>query len=187
MARKRLKLTLEVIFWVGLLGFVGYRLWPQAAAAFGVGSAGTAAPAFEVHTIGGERLTLDELRGQVVLVNFWATWCGPCRVEMPGFQDVYEDLRDDGFTIVGISTDIGTPDLVRDFIRAEGITYPIASVTPEVRRAFGGVRALPKSFLIDRKGMIRHTVTGIFAEPALRKAVERLLEEGGTGAGETEE
>jgi len=169
---------LEAAFWIGLAGVALWRLGPQIGAAVGI-DVGTPerAPALTVTTIEGDSLSLADLHGQVVLVNFWATWCGPCRVEMPGFQDVYESRRERGFTIVGLSTDRGTPDLVRAFVRQYDIAYPIAVVGGEAERAFGGVSALPTSFLIDRAGCIRHTVRGYFAEAALAAAVDRLLDE----------
>ena len=171
------RINLEALLWIAVLGFVGYRIWPQVAAAFGIGAGDASAPEIRVETLAGEEITLGGLRGQVVLVNFWATWCPPCRFEMPGFQRVYEAHRDRGFTILGLSTDVGTPDLVRNFITEHDITYPIAAATAETTRAFGGVRALPTSYLIDRAGRIRYTVRGIFTETALEQAVERLLTE----------
>jgi peroxiredoxin len=168
---------LEPVLWVLVLGFVGVRLWPQAAAMVGVGSAGAAAPEVQVTTLDGQQFALSELRGQVVLVNFWATWCPPCRVEMPGFQRVYEETRERGFTIVGLSTDRGARGTVERFLEERGLTFPVALASAEAIRGFGEPRALPTSFLIDHEGRIRYTVKGIFAEPALRRAVSRLLDE----------
>ncbi|NJD09789.1 MAG: TlpA family protein disulfide reductase [Gemmatimonadetes bacterium] len=79
--------------------------------------------------------------------------------------------------ILGASTDVGTPYVVRRFLAERSITYPVGQASPALEQAFGGVRGLPTSFLIDRSGRIRHRVTGIFAEPTLRAAVDRLLKE----------
>jgi peroxiredoxin len=177
---RRLWRGLEVLLWIGVLAFVGLRVWPQLAAAVGVGGTGEPVPALEVVTLDGEPVSLDALRGQVVLVNFWATWCPPCRLEMPGFQRVYESRRDRGFTIVGLSTDRTGTGPVRQFLEERGITYPVAMAPGEAVRSFGGVTALPLSFLIDRSGRIRHEVRGYFAEPALARAVDRLLDEAPT-------
>jgi peroxiredoxin len=174
---RKLQRPLNVIFWVLLLCYVGYRLWPQVAAALAVGAGTQEAPTFALQTLEGETVSLESLRGQVVLVNFWATWCPPCRLEMPGFERVYRDKQEQGFTIVGISTDRTGPGTVREFLEARGITFPVAMASGQVVRDFGGVRALPTSFLIDRQGRVRHQVSGIFAEPALRLAVDRLLTE----------
>jgi peroxiredoxin len=113
----------------------------------------------------------------VVLVNFWATWCAPCRVEMPGFQDVYDRRRAEGFTVVGVSTDAVGPARVGRFLREHDISYPVAMASGGIVRDFGGVRALPTSFLLDRQGRIRHEVRGYFAEATLDQAVRRLLAE----------
>lgn len=170
-------LTPERIGWVLLLGFLVWRLSPQVAAAFGVASANTAAPDFHLTALDGRPVSRDALRGQVVLVNFWATWCPPCRVEMPGFQDVYDRHRASGFTILGVSTDARGRAPVARFLAEHGITYPVAMASGGIGQAFGGVRTLPTSFLIDREGRIRHEVQGYFAETTLDQAVRRLLAE----------
>lgn len=174
----RSKISLETILWIALLGFIGYRVWPQIGAAIGVGDSGIEAPDFELRTLDGESVSLSGLRGEVVLVNFWATWCPPCRAEMPGFQRVYEARRDRGFTIIGLSTDVGGRRVVEEFLAERGITYPVAMASAGVVRDFGGSNMLPTSYLIDRQGRIRHTVRGFFAEAALSRAVDKLLAEG---------
>jgi cytochrome c biogenesis protein CcmG, thiol:disulfide interchange protein DsbE len=173
----RARRVLEALLWTAVLGFAGYRLWPQLAAALAVGGPREEAPAFEVRTLEGERLALEELRGQVILVNFWATWCPPCRVEMPGFERVYRERREDGFVIVGLSADRTGAEGVRRFLEERDITFPVALDHGAIARDFGGVRGLPTSFLIDRQGRIRHVVVGLFAAPGLRTAVDRLLAE----------
>lgn len=175
--RIRPRVAIEAILWLLLLGFISSRMWPQLAAAIGVQSSGARAPEFELTTLDGQQVSLASLRGKVVLVNFWATWCPPCRIEMPGFQRVYETKRDRGFTIVGISTDAIGSRAVADFVRERGITYPIAMATGAVVQEFGGARTLPISFLIDREGRIRNEVKGIFASVTLEQAVDRLLAE----------
>ena len=171
-------MRLEALFWIALVAFIGYRIWPQVAAALGVASASTAAPDFHLTTLDGTRVSRDALRGKVVLVNFWATWCPPCRVEMPGFQQVYDRKNAEGFTILGVSTDAAGTERVASYLAEHHITYPVAMASGEIVQGFGGARALPTSFLIDRQGRIRHTVTGIFAKVALEQAVDRLLAEG---------
>jgi peroxiredoxin len=171
------RLPLNTLVWLAVLAFLGYRMWPQVAAAFALAGGAEEAPAFILETLDGDTVSLEALRGEVVLVNFWATWCPPCRVEMPGFERVYRDKREQGFTIVAISTDRTGTAPVREFLAARQLTFPAGMATPDVVREFGGVRALPTSFLIDRQGRIRHQVSGYFAEPALRLAVDRLLRE----------
>lgn len=169
--------VIEALIWLGLVLFIGRRMWPQVAAAFGVASANAAAPDFQLTTLDGAIVSSESLRGQVVLVNFWATWCPPCRVEMPGFQRVFTEKHARGFTILGIATDAAGSGAVRDFLRERGITYPVAMATGGVVRDFGGANLLPTSYLIDRQGHIRNEVRGIFAPVALEHAVDRLLAE----------
>lgn len=176
-ARIRPRAVFEAALWVLLLGFIGSRMWPQVAAAFGVASASARAPDFQLTTLTGEPVSLESLHGQVVLVNFWATWCPPCRVEMPGFQKIWEKKRAEGFTIVGISTDAVGSAAVAGFLRERGITYPVAMATGRVVESFGGVNTLPTSFLIDREGRIRNEVRGIFASLTLEHAIDHLLAE----------
>jgi peroxiredoxin len=170
----------ENLLLVLLLLWVGQRLGPQVAALVGLNLGVTESPAIEVMTRSGAPFSLAEHRGQVVLVNFWATWCRPCRVEMPGFQKVYDRYRDQGFTILGLSTDATGVGTVDAYVTDRRVTYPVAMATLELRREFGGVREIPSSFLVDRQGRIRYTVRGFWAGPALGVAVRRLLEEDAT-------
>jgi peroxiredoxin len=160
-----------------MVAFIGTRIWPQVGAAFGVASANAQAPEFQLTTLDGAPVSRDSLRGKVVLLNFWATWCPPCRVEMPGFQDVYDRNRSRGFTVLGVSTDAAGNDHVARYLQDHRITYPVAMASNGIVQGFGGVHALPTSFLLDRQGRIRHEVSGIFAEFTLEQAVERLLAE----------
>lgn len=167
----------ELVLWIVVLGVLGYRFAPQVGAAFGIGGEDTellSEASFE--TLEGHLISMEALKGRVVLVNAWATWCPPCVMEMPGFQRVYEEYRDEGFTVLGISRDQGSPDLVRAFLRQNEITYPVAMAWQPSLDAFE-VRTLPTSFLIGRDGRIKHRVEGVFAEPALRMAVRILLED----------
>jgi peroxiredoxin len=171
----------EGVLWAALLAFVSYRLWPQVGAAFAVGGPGEPAPAFTVTTLEGEQVSLESLRGQVVLLNFWATWCAPCRIEMPGFQRVYRDKKDQGFEIVALSTDHEGAGKVASYVADRGVTFPVAMAPGATVQNYRGGNMIPTSILIDRNGRIRHRVTGIFAEPALRLAVNRLLAEDSPG------
>ena len=167
----------ETLLWIGVAGLFLWRVGPQVQAAFGLKSSGANAPAVTFDMLAGGPVPLHALEGQVVLVNFWATWCPPCRAEMPGFQDVYEAKRARGFTVVGVSMDNVSREQVAAYLREHGITYPVAMATPDADVAFGGVNSFPTSFLIDRRGRLRYTVRGIFAEVTLRAAVDRLLAE----------
>lgn len=169
---------LEITLWVLVAGAFIFRFVPGVA--IGRVDDDGAAPDFTVRTLAGDKVTLSDLRGEVVLVNFWATWCPPCRLEIPGFQRVYDDYKDQGFTVVGLSTDEEGPGIVRSFVTDKGITYPVGMATEEMRRLYGGVDALPQSFLLDRTGHVRKMVAGMFSEGILRRQVDALLAEGRT-------
>ncbi len=168
--------TFDVLLLAAALGVFAWRAWPQVAAALGTNRAGAPAPDLRLRTLRGDTLSLAGLRGKVVLVNFWATWCPPCRAEMPGFQHVYETRQGRGLVILGISTDDDGPVPVSGFVVARGITYPIAMSNLSIEHTFG-ITALPTTFLIDRAGHIRYQVRGMFTRPAVDEAVDRLLAE----------
>ena len=168
--------TAEITLWLLVAGAFLFRFVPGAA--LGNVEEEGAAPGFTLQTLNGDELALKDLRGQVVLVNFWATWCPPCRLEIPGFQRVYEDYKDKGFTVLGLSTDEQGPGVVRAFVRDKGITYPVGMATDEMRRLYGGVDMLPQSFLLDQSGHVRKMVAGMFSEGMLRREIDTLLAEG---------
>ena len=105
----KIKRPLEFLLWAGVLGFVFLRLGPQLTAALGVGGGDEALSVVAFEALDGTVFTRDDLTGKVVLVNAWATWCGPCVIEMPGFQRVYDDYKDQGFLVLGVSRDHAEP------------------------------------------------------------------------------
>lgn len=118
---------------------------------------------------------LDALRGQVVLVNFWATWCPYCRHEMPVMQRFYDSHRARGFEIVAYSLD-KTQVEVDEFMRDKGYTFAAPLATPAVTEAFGGVTRVPLSFVIDRDGVIRHKIAGQVHAGRLDRLIIPLLD-----------
>lgn len=172
----------ERAIWIALLTYLGFRIWPQLAAAVGVASSNAATPEFTLTTLDGATVSSESLAGKVVLLNFWATWCPPCRVEMPGFQRVYDRFRNDGFVVLGVSMDQGGTEGVRRFLRERNITYPVAMANPAIVRDFGGVRLLPTSYLIGRDGRIRNEVSGLFVSGTLEQAIARLLRDSSSAA-----
>lgn len=173
----KIKRPLELLLWAVVLGFVFLRLGPQVTAALGIGAGDEAFPASVVRTLDGSVITSEDLAGKVVLVNAWATWCPPCVIEMPGFQRVYDDYRDQGFLVLGVSKDRDGPAPVKAFLERKGITYPVAMAADVNLGGITDVTTLPTSFLIGKDGTIRHRVEGLYAGPALRMAVKRLLAE----------
>ncbi len=168
---------LERVAFAALLVFLLYRLAPQISAFTGLGAAPVEAPSFEVTTFDGRTLTSEDLRGEVVVVNFWATWCPPCRLEMPALQALHEERASDGLVVLGLATDATGEGPIRAFLEERGFTYPVARAGGSLKRAFGGITGIPTTFVLDREGRIRHRVVGYFVPPAMKSAVGRLLEE----------
>jgi thiol-disulfide isomerase/thioredoxin len=111
------------------------------------------APVVAMRDLDGREVSLASLRGKVVLVNFWATWCGPCRAEIPDLVALQEKYRDQ-LQVIGISQDEVPVDLVRRFAAAHRMNYPVVMSTPEIEKLFPGVNALPTSFIVDRESRI---------------------------------
>jgi len=162
------------LVWLVMLAWATPRLLPHVGAVVGV-EAKPRVPRYALTALDGTPISPDALRGKVVLVNFWATWCLPCRVEMPLLQRMSERHRDAGLVVVGLSVDRGDEDAVRSFLRERNVTYRVAMVGADVERAFGGVRGYPTSILIDRGGVVRHVVIGPLAAASFEPAVRRLL------------
>jgi cytochrome c biogenesis protein CcmG/thiol:disulfide interchange protein DsbE len=119
-----------------------------------------AVPALTMHDLDGRPISPADLRGKVTIVNFWATWCPPCRAEIPdliALQNKYGDR----LQVIGISQDEGPVDGVKRFVAAQKMNYPVVMSTPELEQAFPGVRALPTSFILDREGRVVQRHVGL--------------------------
>jgi peroxiredoxin len=136
------------------------------------------APAWQLKDVNGNTVSSDDFKGKVVVLDFWATWCPPCRAEIPGYVDLYRKYGKDGLVVVGVSLDEGGPTVVKDFVAKFGVSYPIVMGDETVQKAFGGMEGIPTTFLIDRAGQIRDRKMG--AEPAseYEKKVAALLTNG---------
>jgi cytochrome c biogenesis protein CcmG, thiol:disulfide interchange protein DsbE len=162
-----------------LLIWAAPRLLPHLAAVAGVQERAARQPTYEVTTRDGRVITHDSLRGRVVLVNVWATWCLPCRVEMPALQSLAASYAADSLVVLGLSVDRGPASAVDRFLAERGITYPVAIIDDRTLAGFGGVQGYPTSILIGRDGVVRHTVLGPVGMLSLRPAITRALREGG--------
>jgi len=138
-----------------------------------------AAPDFTLSSIDGNRLTLSGLKGKVVLLDFWATWCPPCRAAIPHLVELQNKYRADGLDVVGMNMDQDPEDLV-SFLQSNTVNYPILKVTDEVRLAYGGISSIPVTFLVDRQGRVRHRYMGFDRRIAedMERAIQALLQEG---------
>lgn len=124
-------------------------------------------------TLDGREVSMVAQRGKVVLVNFWATWCGPCREEIPFLVQLAERYPDH-LTIIGVSEDAGGADMVQTFADQYEVNYPIVMSTPEIKRAFPGVVALPTSFVVDPDGQIVQTHVGLISPVVLEQETRFL-------------
>jgi cytochrome c biogenesis protein CcmG/thiol:disulfide interchange protein DsbE len=141
---------------------------------------GFLAPSFELKRPTGEVIRMDDLRGQVVVVNFWASWCPPCKAEMPDLERAYQAHRKQGLMILGVNgTFQDSQDSAVGFANAQGVTFPVLlDLSGEVDRRYL-VRALPTTFFIDRQGIIRRVVVGgPMSEATLTSTVRDLLQAG---------
>jgi len=118
------------------------------------------APNFSLKTLDGQEITLSELKGKVILLDFWATWCGPCRESIPHLVQIYKSNQEKGFELIGMNLDKkGEVDMVRHFVRSMDIPYPITMTPEDVARNYG-VSGLPTTILIDKEGKIREKIVG---------------------------
>ena len=130
-------------------------------------------PDVTMETLDGRSISMADQQGKVVLVNFWATWCGPCREEIPFLVRLAERYPDH-LTVIGVSEDHGSPDAVAAFAEQYGVNYPIVMSTPEIKRAFPGVFALPTSFVVDPEGRIMESHVGLISPVILEQETRYL-------------
>ena len=124
----------------------------------------TSAPAWQLKDVEGKVVSSEEFKNKVVVVDFWATWCVPCREEIPGYIELQKKYAKDGVAFIGISMDQQGPEVVKQFLDKNHLNYQIVMGEESTGSVFGGVEVLPTTFIIDRAGMIRDRKVG--AEPA---------------------
>ncbi len=143
-----------------------------------------AAPGFTLKDATGKTVQLADYKGKVVLLNFWATWCGPCKIEIPWFIDFEQRYKDRGFAVLGISMDEDGWEAVKPYLEAKKVNYRVVIGTDEVADLYGGVSSLPTSFVIDRQGKIASTHVGLVSKSVYQNDIEQLLENRGQVAEE---
>jgi peroxiredoxin len=135
------------------------------------------APDFNLTGIDGKSVTLSRLKGNVVLLDFWATWCPPCREEIPGFVELHKRYGKQGLVVIGLSLDQGSRNEVAEFAKRMKINYPVALATEEVVRSYGGVHAIPTTFLISRRGEIVKRYVGYQKREVFETDINTALKE----------
>ena len=118
------------------------------------------APAWKLKDLDGKVVTSDQFKGKVVVLDFWATWCPPCRKEIPGYVMLQKKYGAEGLVIVGVSVDTDGPEAVRKFVKEMGINYPIVMWDDEIVGAFAPIQGYPTTFIIDREGRVRNKKLG---------------------------
>ncbi len=124
----------------------------------------------------GRTVRLSDYKGKVVLLDFWATWCGPCKIEIPWFMEFERKYKDRGFAVLGVSMDDEGWRVVKPFITDLAINYRIVMGTELTSQMYGGIEALPTSFLLDREGRIAQVHVGLAGKPDFENGIEQLLE-----------
>ncbi len=132
------------------------------------------APAMTLKDIDGRDVSLSDYEGQVVLLNFWATWCGPCKIEMPWFVDFQRQYKDQGFTVLAVSLDEEFEG-VKPFAEEYKLNFPVLLGSDEVADKFGGIVALPTTLIIDKKGQIVTRHTGLVGKDEYEAEIKELL------------
>ncbi len=138
-------------------------------------AAGERAPDFNLENFAGGRTRLSDHRGEVVLLNFWATWCPPCVKEIPDFVKLYDRYRERGLVILGLSVDRNPQSVLPAFIKRHKINYPVLLDDGRVAGDYGGITGIPTTFLIDREGIIRGRYVGYRPKRVFEEAIKELL------------
>jgi peroxiredoxin len=134
------------------------------------------APSWSLKGMDGKLVKSEDFKGKVLVVDFWATWCGPCVKEIPGFIELEKKYGKQGFAVVGISMD-DSSDPVKKFIKRKKVNYKIVMGDSKVTRDFGGISAIPRTFVIDRKGNIVHDHIGYGSMESFEKVIKPFFEE----------
>jgi thiol-disulfide isomerase/thioredoxin len=133
-----------------------------------------AAPDFTLQDMNGKTVSLSNFKGKVVIIDFWATWCPPCRAAIPGLERLHKAYGQKGLVVLGISVDQGGWDTVKEFQTGYGVTYPVLKGNDDVFAKYM-VRSIPMLVITDREGKVRKRVIGVMSEEDLENEVKTLL------------
>lgn len=172
----------------GVVLALGLYLWQDIRPNIDLPPDGPPAPDFALEQMNGSTFRLSDHRGEVVVLNVWATWCPPCRVEIPGFIELQDEYRDQGVLFVGLSIDEGGLETVRPFARERGMNYPQLASQRVAYREYGTSNSVPRTYVIDKQGRIRYEHVGLLLKGSLVPVLDELAAESvpavQTGAGE---
>jgi peroxiredoxin len=136
---------------------------------------GQVAPAWELKDLDGKPVKLADFKGRVVLLNFWATWCPPCRAEIPDLVSLQQQYSPRGLVVIGVALDEGGAARVRPFVKKFGIEYPVVIGNQKIAEAYGGIDAVPTTFVIDRKGNVVAEQKGAAGRAEFESEIKPLL------------
>ena len=137
---------------------------------------GTPAPDFTLETLDGKNVSLSDFKGKAVVVNFWATWCGPCKIETPWLVELQNQYGSQGLQVVGVAMDDSGKDEIAKFAKDMGMNYPVLIGKEAVGDAYGGVPALPESFFVGRDGKIVDKIIGLKGRSDIEDSVKKALD-----------
>lgn len=133
------------------------------------------APNFTLETLEGDSFTLSDYEGDVVVLNIWATWCPPCREEIPDFIELQEEMKDDGVRFIGVSVDEEGWEAVRPFSKEYEFNYPLVVDNGIVRQNYGPFRGIPTTFIINKRGQVEYVAPGKVTKQMIKPALEELV------------
>lgn len=172
---KRSPLVLVVVaFVVALMLYVGYHHARRSGGTSRL-TPSSPAPDFSLESLDGKTTHLSDFRGKAVLLNFWATWCGPCKIEMPWFVDFQKQYGSQGLQIVGVAMDDASKQDIAKFANDLGVNYPILIGKEAVGDQYGGIPGLPETFLIARDGKIIDKIIGLRGKAEIEDAIKEAL------------
>lgn len=173
--RSSLALVIAAVVVAGML-YVGFHTARRSGPSRSAGiTKSTVAPDFTLQALDGQNLRLSDLRGKAVLLNFWATWCGPCKIEMPWFVELQNQYGPQGLQVVGVAMDDSGKDDIAKFAKDMGVNYPVLLGKEAVGDAYGGVPALPETFFIGRDGKIVDKIIGLKGKAEIEDSVKKAL------------
>ena len=133
------------------------------------------APDFSLKDVNGKPVKLSDYKGKVVLLNFWATWCGPCKIEIPWFKEFETTYKNQGFAVLGVAMDDDGWEAVKPYIIEKQVNYRVVVGTEQVSVLYGDVESLPTTFVIDREGRIASTHIGLISKGDYANEIKQLL------------
>jgi thiol-disulfide isomerase/thioredoxin len=133
------------------------------------------APEFQLRNLDGDDVRFSDFAGQVAVVNFWASWCAPCRIEIPHLIELYSRYRSQGLVILGIAVDSAGTQGLRELVHEMAMNYPVLIADDQVVADYGGIFGIPATFVIDREGLIRNRHVGLAKESLLEEEILGLL------------